>query len=86
MSGPQDGRRPEFLTIPEAEDSLWANRQRVDDLLSQGGLRRYKDGSRMLVERAQLEAHLVGGRGDRAWLAAGVAPGWDGLSLHARIV
>ena len=36
------------------------NRARIDDLLSQRRLRRYKDGSRTLVKRSELRAYLNG--------------------------
>ena len=49
-----------FMTVPEAADFLRAKRQRVDDLLSQRRLTRYKDGSRTLVARAELEAWVRG--------------------------
>jgi excisionase family DNA binding protein len=53
-------QRSEFLTVPEAADVLRADRQRVYDLLSSGRLTRHKDGSRVLVRRAELEAYLSG--------------------------
>lgn len=57
-------KRSEFLTVAEAADLLRADRQRVYDLLSAGRLIRHKDGSRVLVKRAELEAYLNGnGRG-----------------------
>jgi excisionase family DNA binding protein len=54
----ENGRRSPYLTIPEAAELLRCSRQRVDDLLSQRRLRRYKDGARTLVLRAEIEAHL----------------------------
>jgi excisionase family DNA binding protein len=54
--------RPEFLTVPEAAELLRADRQRVYDLCSSGRLTRHKDGSRTLIRRAELEAHLAAGR------------------------
>jgi len=57
-SRPDD--RPAYVTIPEAADLLRARRHRVDDLLSKGVLTRVKDGSRTLIERAELEAYLRG--------------------------
>lgn len=51
-----------YLTVPEAAGLLRASRQRVDDLLSQRRLTRYKDGTRTLVSRAEVEAHLRGER------------------------
>lgn len=49
---------PEFLTPGEAADLLRSSRQRVYDLLSSGLLRRYKDGSRVLVRRSEVLAYL----------------------------
>jgi excisionase family DNA binding protein len=46
------------MTVPEAAEFLRCRRQRVDDLLSSGRLRRYKDGRRTLVSRAELEEYL----------------------------
>lgn len=51
-----------FLTVAEAAELLRCKRQRVDDLLSQGRLTRLKDGSRTLISRAELDAHLAGER------------------------
>jgi excisionase family DNA binding protein len=50
----------EFVTVEEAAELLRARPQRVYDLLSQGRLTRFKDGSRVLVARAELLAHLAG--------------------------
>ena len=50
--------RSPYLTIREAAEFLRCSRQRVDDLLSQGRLTRYKDGSRTLVSRVEVEEHL----------------------------
>jgi excisionase family DNA binding protein len=47
-----------YMTIPEAAALLRCKRQRIDDLLSQGRLARYKDGSRTLVSRREVEEHL----------------------------
>jgi excisionase family DNA binding protein len=49
-----------FMTISEAAEYLRASRQRVDDLLSQQRLSRYKDGRRTLVSRTEIEEHLRG--------------------------
>jgi excisionase family DNA binding protein len=59
-----DGARsePDYLTVAEAAERLRASRQRVYDLLSSRRLRRFKDGSRVLVSRAELDAYLAGGR------------------------
>jgi excisionase family DNA binding protein len=53
-------RRPEYLTPVEAAELLRCSRQRVYDLLSSGRLRRYKDGSRVLVARLEIVAYLSG--------------------------
>jgi len=47
-----------FMTIPEAADYLRCSRQRIDDLLSQRRLTRFKDGARTLVSRVELDAHV----------------------------
>lgn len=49
---------PPYVTIPEAAELLHCKRQGVDDLLSQRRLSRYKDGSRTLVSRAEIDEHL----------------------------
>lgn len=47
-----------WLTIVETAELLRCKRQRIDDLLSQGRLARYKDGSRTLISRADVDAYL----------------------------
>jgi excisionase family DNA binding protein len=47
-----------YMTIAEAADYLRCRRQRIDDLLSQRRLTRYKDGRRTLVSRAEIEGYL----------------------------
>jgi excisionase family DNA binding protein len=54
-------RQPELLSVPEAAELLRCSRQRVYDLLSAGRLERLKDGSRVLVRRADVIAHLLPG-------------------------
>jgi len=49
----------EFLSVAEAAEVLRAKPQRVYDLLSDGRLERFKDGSRVLVRRADVVAHLL---------------------------
>jgi excisionase family DNA binding protein len=49
-----------YLTVDEAAEFLRAKPHRVYDLLSSGRLTRHKDGSRVLVERAELEAWVSG--------------------------
>lgn len=48
-----------FLSIAEAADFLRCKPQRIYDLCSSGQLERHKDGSRVLVRRADLVAHLL---------------------------
>lgn len=49
----------ELMTVPEAAELLRCKPQRVYDLLSDGRLERLKDGSRVLVRRADVVAHLL---------------------------
>lgn len=49
-----------YMSIVEAAEYLRCSRQRVDDLLCQRRLTRFKDGSRTLVSRDEVEAHLRG--------------------------
>jgi excisionase family DNA binding protein len=51
--------QPEFLSVQEAAELLRAKPQRVYDLLSSRQLQGFKDGSRVLVRRADLVAHLL---------------------------
>jgi excisionase family DNA binding protein len=51
---------PRLLTVEEAAMYLRAGRQRVYDLLSDGRLRRHKDGRRVLVDRQELDDYLAG--------------------------
>lgn len=53
----ESGRAAPYATVKEAADYLRCKRQRVDDLLSQGKLTRYKDGARTLIRWDELEAH-----------------------------
>jgi excisionase family DNA binding protein len=55
----QPATKSEFLTVPEVAELLRAKPQRVYDLLSDGRLKRFKDGSRVLVRRADVVAHLL---------------------------
>ena len=48
-----------YLSVAEAAELLRADPQRVYDLLSSGRLTRIKDGSRVLVCRAELDAYLL---------------------------
>jgi len=54
-----EAHRP-YLSVREAAEYLRCSRQRVYDLLSQGALTRLKDGTRVLVARAEVDAYLVG--------------------------
>ena len=49
-----------FLTVPEAASYIGSKRQRVYDLLSSGRIKRYKDGTRVLIKREELDAYLAG--------------------------
>jgi excisionase family DNA binding protein len=51
-----------WMTIPEAAAYMRCSRQRVDDLLSQRRLTRHRDGRRVLVSRAEIEAYVGGVR------------------------
>lgn len=51
-----------YLSVSEAAEYLRAKPQRVYDLLSARRLTRFKDGSRVLVSRAEVDAYLAGGR------------------------
>jgi excisionase family DNA binding protein len=50
-----------FLTVEQASTYLGASRQRVYDLCSDGRLRRYRDGTRLLVRRDEIDAYLTDG-------------------------
>lgn len=54
---PRDERR--YLSVAEAADYLRCSRQRVYDLCSQGTLRRLKDGTRVLLDRGEIDAYLA---------------------------
>jgi excisionase family DNA binding protein len=47
-----------YMTVAQAAENICAKPQRVYDLLSAGRLQRYKDGSRVLVSRTELDAYL----------------------------
>jgi excisionase family DNA binding protein len=49
---------PPFLSVEKAATFLAAKPQRVYDLLSSGRLQKFKDGARVLVSRAELEAYV----------------------------
>lgn len=54
------GEQSPWLTVDEAADYLRCKPKRVYDLLSQQRLPRHKDGSRVLLHRAELDAYLAG--------------------------
>ena len=49
-----------YLTVPEAAEYLRCGQQRIYNLTSEGRLTRHKDGSRVLVARAEVDAYLRG--------------------------
>jgi excisionase family DNA binding protein len=75
-----------FLSVAEAADYLRAGRQRVYDLLSARRLTRYKDGSRVLVSRAELDDYLAGGGSSRVAPALPRASGthWPSRTADSR--
>lgn len=56
---------PDYLNVVEAAELLRSGRQRVYDLVSSGRLTGLKDGSRLLLRRAEIEAYLAGERTGR---------------------
>lgn len=56
----RDAARSPYLNVAEAAEYLRCSRQRIYDLLSARRLTRRKDGARVLVSRAELDAHLTG--------------------------
>ena len=52
-----------YLSVDEAAAVLRAQPQRIYDLISARRLRRVKDGRRVLIRRADLDAYLDGGNG-----------------------
>jgi excisionase family DNA binding protein len=62
----QPSKATPYLSVDEAAELLRAKPQRIYDLLSSGRLSRFKDGSRVLVSRAELEAYLAGQQDVRA--------------------
>lgn len=60
-SKPVDAPLSPYMTVEEAATYLRCKRQRVDDLLSQRRLTRIRDGSRVLIERADVDAYLAAG-------------------------
>jgi excisionase family DNA binding protein len=58
----QQAERPSrWMSVPEAASYLRAKPQRIYDLLSDGRLTRHKDGSRVLLDRRELDAYLERG-------------------------
>jgi excisionase family DNA binding protein len=56
---PQRSGSP-YLNADEAAAYLRCGRQRIYDLASAGRLRRYRDGTRVLFRRDDLDAHVGG--------------------------
>jgi excisionase family DNA binding protein len=54
-----------FMTVAEAATYARCKPQRIYDLLSSRRLTRHKDGSRTLIQRAELEAYLAATTGPR---------------------
>lgn len=48
-----------YMSVDEAAAYLRCDRQRIYDLLSARRLQRHKDGARVLISRAELEAYLA---------------------------
>jgi excisionase family DNA binding protein len=61
-----------YLSVSEAAEYLRAKPQRIYDLLSSRRLTRHKDGTRVLISRAELDAHLV--RSGRSQVAPVLPP------------
>jgi excisionase family DNA binding protein len=51
-------RSSPYLTVREAAEFLRCTRQRIYDLLSSRRLTRFKDGTRVLIAREELERHV----------------------------
>jgi excisionase family DNA binding protein len=66
----EHGSSSPYLSVAEAAERLRSKPQRVYDLLSARRLTRYKDGSRTLLSREEIDAYLAGEGRSR------VAPGW----------
>lgn len=58
LPAPERSDPSPFLTVAEAAVYLRASRQRVYDLLSSRRLPKYRDGARVLIRRADLDAYL----------------------------
>jgi excisionase family DNA binding protein len=56
---PASSSESPFMTAKEAAAYLRCERQRIDDLLSQRRLTRFKEGGRTLVSRSEVEALAV---------------------------
>jgi excisionase family DNA binding protein len=57
-----EAEQPRWMTVPKAAAYIDAEPQRIYDLASDGRLTRHKDGSRLLIDRRELDAH-IGNRG-----------------------
>lgn len=72
-----------FLTVAEAAAYVRAKPQRIYDLLTQRRLSRFKDGSRTLVSKDELDAHLAGeavGRVAPVLPTGSGSHGWNGVA------
>lgn len=49
---------PEYLNVEEAAEYLRCSKQRIYDLLSARRLPKYRDGSRVLLKRSDLDSYL----------------------------
>jgi excisionase family DNA binding protein len=60
--GPTATAASEFLTVGEAAEYLRCNPQRIYDLTSSRRIPKTKEGTRVLIARADLDRHLDRGR------------------------
>jgi excisionase family DNA binding protein len=68
------GHASPYLSVEEAAELLRAKPQRIYDMRSAGRLTRFGDGSRALISRAEIEAHLAGGTNGRVAPALPIGP------------
>ena len=59
LSAPAPATASPFLTVAEAAAYMRCGKQRVYDLVSEGRLPRVKDGARLLLRCADLDAYLA---------------------------
>jgi len=74
-----------YLTIPEAAAYARCKRQRIDDLLSARRLRRYKDGRRTLIIRAELDVYLAGQTPSPRGTEPAFETDWNGPATRATV-